>query len=71
MVVIFYYQLLHIPLALPTDESQMQTEVLQIQTHIISHANKNALFICTMSKECTFSNDAYSQTVFQLSATCV
>ena len=24
-----------------------------------------------MSKECTFSNDAYSQTVFQLSATCV
>jgi hypothetical protein len=23
---------------LPTDESQMQTEVLQIQAHIISHA---------------------------------
>ena len=60
----------HSTCKLPTDESQMQTEVLQIQTHIISHAKIKMLYI-TMSKECKLSNDAYSQTVFQLSATCI
>jgi len=39
MVVIFFIiNSLHIPLALSTNESQMQTGVLQIQTHIISGA---------------------------------
>jgi hypothetical protein len=60
----------HSTCKLPTDESQMQAEVLQIQAHIISHAKKKC-FICTMSKECKLSNDAHSQTVFQLSTTCI
>jgi hypothetical protein len=54
MVVIFYYQLLHIPLALPTDESQMQTEVLQIQTHIISHAKIKMLYMYNVKGVQTF-----------------
>jgi hypothetical protein len=46
--------LLHIPLALRTDESQMQTEVLQIQTHIISYPKIKMLYMYNVKGVQTF-----------------
>ena len=39
---------------LPTDESQMQTEVLQIQAHIISHAKIKMLYMYDVKGVQTF-----------------
>jgi hypothetical protein len=56
----------NIPLALSTDESQMQTEVLQIQTHIISHAKITMLYMYNVKgvqtfQWCLFTNSISTQ----------